>query len=107
VTSVTANLTHSSDACHLHLVALRAANEGIPIATIHDCYGGAAPNARRLNEILREQFVHLHKNHNWLEQVLLSSKHDLPKSAHAELPELPKIESLVIEGVLQSFFAFK
>ena len=105
-TSVTANFVHSSDACHLHMVANAASKEAIPLVTIHDCFGATAPHARRLNEILREQFNELH-NHDWLAQVLLSAKCDLPKSVHAKLPELPKRGTLDDAGVLQSLFFVK
>jgi DNA-directed RNA polymerase len=88
------------------MVANAAARKGIPLATVHDCFGTTAPHARRLNQILREQFVRLH-NHNLLEQVLEMAKHDLPKSAHDKLPELPPRGNLDLTGVLQSFFAFK
>jgi DNA-directed RNA polymerase len=103
----TANFVHSSDACHLHMVANATAKEAIPLATIHDCFGTIAPHARRLNEIVRQQFVQLHENYNWLEQVLASAKRDLPKSVHNKLPELPQRGDLDPSGVLQSFFAFK
>jgi len=106
-TAVTANFVHSSDACHLHMVANATAKEAIPLVTIHDCFGTTAPHARRLNEIIREQFVQLHENYNWLEQVLASAKRDLPKSVHHKLPELPQRGNLDLSGVLQSFFAFK
>jgi DNA-directed RNA polymerase len=56
-TAVTANFVHSSDACHLHMVANAMAKEAMPLVTIHDCFGTTAPHAKRLNEIIREQFV--------------------------------------------------
>jgi len=104
---ITANFVHSSDACHLHMVANATAKEAIPLVTIHDCFGTTAPHARRLNEIIREQFVQLHENYDWLEHVLASAKRDLPKSVHHKLPELPPRGNLDLSGVLQSFFAFK
>jgi DNA-directed RNA polymerase len=106
ITSVTANFVHSADACHLHMVANAVAKKAIPLVTIHDCFGTTAPYARRLNQILREQFVRLH-NYSWLGQVLDMAKSDLPKSAHDKLPELPPRGNLDLAGVLQSFFAFK
>jgi DNA-directed RNA polymerase len=99
--AVTANFVHSCDACHLHMVALAAAKENIPLATIHDCFGTVAPRARRLNEILLERLVRLHSR-NLLNELREAAKRDLPKRAHAELPELPKIGSLDNEGVLKS-----
>jgi DNA-directed RNA polymerase len=104
---VTANFIHSSDACHLQMVANATAKEAIPLVTIHDCFGTTAPHAKRLNEIIREQFVQLHENYNWLEQALASAKRDLPKSAHDKLPRLPQRGNLNLSSVLQSFFAFK
>ena len=104
---ITANFVHSSDACHLHMVANATAKEAIPLVTIHDCFGTTAPHARRLNEIIREQFVQLHENYDWLEHVLASAKRDLPKSVHHKLPELPPRGNLDLSGVLQSFFDFK
>ena len=104
--SATANFTHSVDACHLQMVALATRQANIPLATIHDCFGTLAPHVGQLNEILLEKLHQLH-SHNLLNELLESAKHDLPKSAHHELPELPKIGNLDIEGVLKSFFAFK
>jgi hypothetical protein len=49
----------------------------------------------------------LHKRHNWLNAIRDSVKQDLPKRAHRELPELPKIGNLDIDGILKSLFAFK
>ena len=106
-TSVTANFVHSFDACHLHMVANAVAKEAIPLVPIHDCYGFLAPHAKRGNEVIREQFVELYEGYNWLEQVLLTAKRDLPKSVHDKLPKLPPRGNLDLAGVLQSFFAFK
>jgi hypothetical protein len=47
----------------------------------------------------------LHKRHNLLAGVLASAQHDLPK--HVELPPLPQIGSLDLDGVLFSHNAFK
>jgi hypothetical protein len=64
--AVTANFVHSIDAAHLQLVALAADREGINLVTVHDCFGATASQAARLNEIIREEFVRLHKRHNLL-----------------------------------------
>ena len=104
--SATANFTHSVDACHLQMVALAARQANIPLATIHDCFGTLAPHVGQLKEILLEQLHKLH-SHNLLNELLESAKHDLPKSAHDELPELPKFGTLDMEGVLKSIRAFK
>ena len=64
--AITANFVHSADAAHLQLVALAAAKEGINMVSVHDCFGTIAPDAGRLNDIIRDQFIDLHKRHNWL-----------------------------------------
>ena len=102
--AVTANFVHSIDAAHLQFVALAADKEGINLVTVHDCFGATAPRAARLNEIIREEFVRLHKRHNLLVGVRETAKRDLRVK---ELPPIPAIGSAEIEDVLGSFHAFK
>jgi DNA-directed RNA polymerase, mitochondrial len=103
--SATANFVHSVDAAHLQLVVLAAAKERIDMVSIHDCFGCLAPHASRLNEIIREQFVHLHKRHSVLARVWSSARHDLPR--RTELPTPPEPGNLEIDEVLSSFHAFR
>jgi hypothetical protein len=63
-----------------------------------------APHAARLNEIIRERFISLHKRHNWLTGVLVSAKRDLPKNT--KLPTSPPLGDLDIDQVVKSFHAF-
>jgi DNA-directed RNA polymerase len=86
------------------MVALAAADEKIPMVSVHDCFGCLAPHAARLNEIIRERFVSLHKRHNWLTRVLVSARHDL--RTNAELVVLPQLGDLDINEVVKSFHAF-
>jgi DNA-directed RNA polymerase len=104
VNAVTANFVHSADAAHLQFVAPAAAKEGISLVTVHDCFGTIAPKAQRLNEILRELFVRLHKRHNLLVGVRETAKRDLRVK---DLPPAPAIGSAEIEDILRSFHAFK
>jgi DNA-directed RNA polymerase len=71
---------------------------------VHDCFGAIAPQAVRLNEIIREEFVRLHKRHNLLVGVRETARRDLRVK---ELPPVPAIGSAEIEDVLGSFHAFK
>ena len=80
--AVTANFVHSVDAAHLQLVALAMAKEDIEMVSVHDCFGTIAPHAKRLNEIIREQFRRLHKRHNLLNDVRQSARRDLPESTY-------------------------
>jgi DNA-directed RNA polymerase, mitochondrial len=102
--AVTANFVHSVDAAHLQFVALAADREGINLVTVHDCFGATASKAARLNEIIREEFIRLHKQHNSLVGVREIAKRDLRVK---ELPPVPAIGSAEIEDVLGSFHAFK
>jgi DNA-directed RNA polymerase len=102
--AVTANFVHSVDAAHLQLVALAAAKEGIKIVPVHDCFGCLAPRAERLNAILVEEFVRLHR-HNLLPDVLASAQRAVPH--HVEWPALPEVGNLDIEEVLKSPNAFR
>jgi len=53
---VAPNFVHACDAAHLQLVANAAAVEGIrQIATVHDSFGCLASQARRINQMIREQ----------------------------------------------------
>ena len=105
VNAVTANFTHSLDACHLHMVALEAAKEGIPLVTVHDCFGSIAPRMGRLLDIVRDEFVRLHKRHNFLAAVWASVRRNLPKHVKLLLP--PEPGNLDLELVRRSHNAFR
>lgn len=102
--AVTANFTHSVDASHLQLVGLACAKEGISLVTVHDCFGTIAPRAKRLNAIIREELVHLHKSNNLLNGVRESARRDL---RGIKLPDLPAIGTANLEDVLGSSHAFR
>ena len=103
IQSVTANFIHSCDAALLHSVALAAKAEGIELVTIHDCFGTIAPHARRLNEILREQLIKLHTQHDWLQEAYERARRELPG---ANLPNLPRKGMLHPRSIQNSFFVF-
>jgi DNA-directed RNA polymerase len=105
INSVTANFVHSADAAHLQMIALAAEAEGIAMVAVHDSFGCLAPHAKRFNEIIREQFLRLHTDFNWLAAVRESARRDLPRNT--TLPPLPKTGSLDLRQVLESDHAFK
>jgi DNA-directed RNA polymerase len=61
VRSVAPNVIHSCDASHAIFTINACAAEDIEVATNHDCFSMLAPDAKRFNEIVREQFVRLHE----------------------------------------------
>ena len=100
--AVTANFVHSVDAAHLQLVALAAAKERIEMVSVHDCFATIAPDAARLNDIVRDQFIGLHKRHNWLSNISVSAKRD-----GFNLPPFSNIGTLNLEQVRRSFSAYR
>jgi DNA-directed RNA polymerase len=104
ITSAAANFVHSADACHLQMIALACEREVIPLVTVHDCFATTANHARRLHEIIGEQFVDMYENYDWLGTIWQSARDALPKSV--ELPAIPERGNLNIKDVLNNFRAF-
>jgi DNA-directed RNA polymerase, mitochondrial len=100
--AVTANFVHSVDAAHLQLVALAAAKERIEMVSVHDCFATIPPDAARLNDIIRDQFIGLHRRHNWLSNISVSAKRD-----GFNLPPFSNIGTLDLEQVRRSFSAYR
>ena len=72
------------------------------MVSVHDCFATIAPDAARLNDIIRDQFIGLHKRHNWLSNIWVSAKRDGIK-----LPSFSNIGILDLEQVRKSFFAYR
>jgi len=103
VRSAPANFVHSLDAAHLHLIALAAAAEKIPLVAVHDSFATIATRAKRLKEIIPDQFIALHER-DWLNAARESAIRDLPKTV--KLPKRPKRGTLDITDVRKIFRAF-
>jgi DNA-directed RNA polymerase len=84
--SITANFVHSCDAALMHAVALAAKAECIEMIPIHDCWACLAPDAERLNEIIRDRMIWLHTEFDWLGEAHKMARQELPD---ADLPESP------------------
>jgi DNA-directed RNA polymerase, mitochondrial len=97
--AVTANFVHSCDAAHLHMIALAAQSEDIKMVSVHDSFGCLAPNAKRFNEIIREQFYNLHAENDLLGTV------SLPRGVTPSTR--PQMGTLDLLQVLNSYHAFK
>jgi DNA-directed RNA polymerase, mitochondrial len=89
INAVAANFVHSLDAAHLQSIALGAAEEGISMVSVHDCFGCLAPRAKRFKEIICERFVRLHKPY-LLARVWESARQDLSAAGKEKLPPLPE-----------------
>ncbi len=101
------NFVHSHDAAHLLLTVAAAADEGLTdIATVHDSFGCLPSRARRLNEILREQFLKMYSDHDVLAELLESARADLTPANHERLPQLPENGTLDLNEILKARYAF-
>lgn len=56
------NFIHSLDATHMLLTAGECGDRGMIFASVHDSYWTHASEVNTMNEIIREQFVNLHKD---------------------------------------------
>lgn len=88
------NLIHSLDASLLHLSALRF---DAPIALIHDCVLCRATDMSDLSTIVRETYMHLFAEHDYLQ--------DFADQIEAET-EPPIIGDLEPESVIESTYFF-
>jgi hypothetical protein len=83
------NFVHSLEAAHLARVANSAAEEGIDFIPIHDSYSGLAPQARRLNQIIRVQMPMMYLTYDALGGLRAQNI-----NSNRALPEPPKYGDL-------------
>lgn len=92
------NFVHSMDAAHLHLTAADCSRQGIPaLAMIHDDYGTHAPNAQKLYDAIRRQFVAMYLGCDPIADFV---------KRYPNVPTPPTKGTLDIMGVLESDYFF-
>ena len=97
------NLVHTIDAAHMHMVVAEGARRGFThFAMIHDDFGVHACHIDEWHEIIREQFIKLHTEHN----VLQEFKDQQESRTGVELPPVPDRGDLEIYEVSKSLFFF-
>ncbi len=100
---ITANLVQSLDAAHLMFTVLELYRRGLrDFAMVHDSYAVHACDVDLMNEVLREQFVRLHKAFTlpgFFEQVKASAP-------GIELPPPPALGALDLAEVMKSEYFF-
>jgi Autographiviridae RNA polymerase len=95
-----ANFVHSMDAAHLALAVNAAVEEGITdIAVVHDCYGAAAPQVQRFQQIIRIQMALMYRCFDVLGRLRDGCG---PLNIHA-LPETGKLDLLQIQRAEYTF----
>lgn len=97
-TAMAPNFVHSLDAAHLHKVAARLSDLGIPaVAMIHDDYGTHAAHSDVMYRVIREEFVSMYTDSDPV--ALLGNR-------YPEFGEPPAKGDLDISGVLHSEYFF-
>lgn len=105
--AISPNAVHSADAAHLMLTVVRAQQQGITnFAMIHDSFGTTAGDAENMYHVVREAFVEMYTEVDFLRQfrdeiVSQLSDKNLPK-----VPLLPEPGSLDISRVVESRYCF-
>lgn len=100
--SVTPNFIHSLDAAHLALTVSRLRDEGVDhCSTVHDSYAVHACHVDRLAQVLRKEFVALHRP-----PLLKEFLEEQPLLFLDHLPRPPRPGKLNIDEVLDSPYFF-
>lgn len=99
---VSPNFIHSMDASHMQRVVTRAAKEGIDyVAAIHDDFGTHCADTEKLFRIIREEFVDIYSEDNWLYKFV-----EYYRGRGIDLPDPPETGNLDITEVLNSRYFF-
>ncbi len=102
---ISPNFIHSMDATHLQRVVLAEYQKGNRnFAMIHDSFGTDIAHAGELYKTIRQEFICLYKDQNYLQNFLDSVKYLIPDDA--EIPEIPKFGTLDIDLIAKSDFCF-
>lgn len=97
------NLVHSVDATHMHMVVAEGVRRGFThFAMIHDDFGVHACYIDEWHEIIRDQFIKLHSEHNPLQNF----KEQQEERTGITLPDLPDAGNLELSQVAKSLFFF-
>ena len=100
--AIAPNFIHSMDASHMQLVAIKAASEGInSLAMIHDDFGTHAADAARFGQIIREVFLEMYQETDWLYEFAARYM-----EAGVVLSDPPEKGTLDLDQVLDSAYFF-
>lgn len=100
------NFVHSLDASHMMLTTLRCVEDGIKsFAMIHDSYGVLAGDCERMYSHLRGAFVDMYSA-DVLGTFEAELREQMEEERQAELPPLPAIGELDLDGVYDSQYFF-
>lgn len=96
------NFIHSLDSTHLMLTSERMKEQNLDFAAVHDSYWCQVSDFEYMNNVLREEFVHM-QNMKPLDNLFDSFLKRFPECKFADLPEVGNLD---INSVLNSKYFF-
>ena len=104
---ISPNFIHSMDAAHLQRVVNAEHSKGnANFMMIHDSIGTDAAHAGQLFKTIREEFVGLYKDQNYLQDFLEQVSYLINDDDMNKIPKIPSFGTLDLEEVKKSDFCF-
>ena len=104
---ISPNFIHSMDAAHLQRVVNAEYSKGnTNFMMIHDSFGTDAAHAGQLFKTIREEFVGLYKDQNYLQDFLEQVSYLINDDDMDKIPKIPSFGTLDLEEVKKSDFCF-
>lgn len=104
---ISPNFIHSMDAAHLQRVVNAEYSKGnANFMMIHDSFGTDAAHAGQLFKTIREEFVGLYKDQNYLQDFLEQVSYLINDDDMDKIPKIPSFGTLDLEEVKKSDFCF-
>lgn len=104
---ISPNFIHSMDAAHLQRVVNAEYSKGnANFMMIHDSFGTDAAHAGQLFKTIREEFVRLYKDQNYLQDFLEQVSYLINDDDMDKIPKIPSFGKLNLTEVKKSDFCF-
>jgi DNA-directed RNA polymerase len=107
--AIAPNFVHSMDAAHMLRTVealLDVVGPSIHLSMVHDSYATHACDAEALSYAIRQSFVEMYQEADWLESFREEIAAQLPEEIAALLPPVPAKGDLEITEVLTSLYFF-
>ncbi len=105
--SVPPSLVHSLDAAHMMLTVYMAKSVGMNhFAAVHDSFGVHAADVDLFAQIIRHAFVDMYAASDPLEAFLEANEPFISEELKEEIPEMPPLGNLDLQGILENEFFF-
>lgn len=104
---ISPNFIHSMDAAHLQRIVNAEYSKGnANFMMIHDSFGTDAAHAGQLFKTIREEFIGLYKDQNYLQDFLEQVSYLINDDDMDKIPKIPSFGTLDLEEVKKSDFCF-